>query len=100
MTDNPPTFVPDADREADEIKGTVHVTADQKPVTHLSTTHHFDDETIDRLAAKDTPSAAQWRCAAATIIASQPHRRANVNKLIEDAGVLARWLEHGWRETP
>lgn len=63
--------------------------------------HEFDPETLDALgqiAARPEPTKAQWRCAAAEILARQPWRRGNVDKLIEDAGVLARWLEYGWAE--
>lgn len=62
--------------------------------------HTFDPDVIEQLTKRPDPTKAQWRCAAAEILARQPWRRANVDKLIEDAGVLARWLEYGWAEKP
>jgi hypothetical protein len=61
--------------------------------------HDFEPEFIEKLGQPE-PTEAQWRCAAAEILARQRWRCANVDKLIEDAGVLARWLEYGWSEKP
>jgi len=58
--------------------------------------HEFDPEAIARLAARPDPTSAQWRCAAAEIVARQPRRRpASVHALIAEAAILAEWLEHG-----